>query len=358
MKILPFVIPAAAALLPQQNKYIKPEIPEQKKDEEPIYQDATEEHAILLRKYDDSERFLRFAGHSSHKSHSSHRSHSSHSSHSSGKHNSHTSHTSGSYGTGTTASSTKSATTSTTPKETTVAKKITLGGSIPSNNYSVENYANLNWKLEGFTSKAEIYIYQDNKQIFNFHGTSTTETKASNLKYNSTIKYQVKVEESGKSYWSNVVTLKTGEDPFKYDKKDLPFDVTELDKEMKKIANSIEDTIELPETTTLFISDFISTSQKNELGREAAISLRKAYKGLNKYKVLAVTDDLDKKMKVAKGTPDYHSAVEYGANVSADYVVYGEIGLLGTDQYKIKIKVINILEQNILTEKETLIPKK
>lgn len=358
MKILPFVIPAAAALLPQQNKYIVPEIPEQKKDEEPIYQDATEEHAILLRKYDDSERFLRFAGHSSHKSHSSHRSHSSHSSHSSGKHYSHTSHTSGSYGTGTTSSSTKSTTTSTTPKETTVAKKITLGGTIVAYSNTAEIYANLNWKLEGFTSKAEIYIYQDNKQIFNFHGTSTTETKASNLKYNATIKYQVKVEESGKSYWSNVVTLKTGEDPFKYDKKDLPFDVVELDKEMKKVVSSIEDTIVLSENATLFIADLSSTSQKNELGRETALSLRKAYKGLNKYKVLAVTDELDKKMKVAKGTPDYHSAVEYGANVSADYVVYGEIGFSGTEQYKIKIKVINILEQNILTEKEAFVSKK
>lgn len=61
--------------------------------DEEVTADESDTQNIILRRFDDSERFLRFSSHSSHRSHSSH---SSHKSHQSGNHNSHSSHTSGS----------------------------------------------------------------------------------------------------------------------------------------------------------------------------------------------------------------------------------------------------------------------
>ena len=63
------------------------------KHDEEITSDESDSQDIVLRRFNDSERFLRFAGHSSHRSHSSHESHSSHQS---GNHYSHSSHTSSS----------------------------------------------------------------------------------------------------------------------------------------------------------------------------------------------------------------------------------------------------------------------
>ena len=99
MKFPKIIIPFLAVILPtihfsnndlQKNK-TNLKNPEKHDDE--ITTDESETQEITLRRFDDSERFLRFAGHSSHRSHSSHKSHSSHQS---GNHNSHSSHTSGS----------------------------------------------------------------------------------------------------------------------------------------------------------------------------------------------------------------------------------------------------------------------
>ena len=364
MKLLSFVIPAAAALLPQQNQYIKPDYnpTEKPKDDESVYQDFSDEHALLLRKFEDSERFLRFAAHSSHKSHSSHRSHSSGTT---SKHYSHTSHTSG---TGTTSGSTtsgssKSTSTTTSSNESTVTKKLTLSGSLPKDNYTVDNYADFSCKTEGFSTGAVFYLYQylDGKTDNSYTYASTisaSNMKVSNLKYNTTYKFQVKASDSGKTYWSNVVTLKTGDDPFKYDTKSLPVAVSDLNKVVEEVVLSIEDTIELPENTSIFVSDFTSKELKNSLGRETASAVRKALKSLKKYELATASDETDRQMKVESGTPNYLNAIQYGMESSAQYVFYGEILESESDQYKIKIKVIDIWARNILTEKEAFVPKK
>ena len=351
MKLLTFIIPAAAALLPQQNNYLEPIIPQQDKDDETVYQDATVEHSLLLRKFDDSERFLRFAAHSSHKSHSSHRSHSSGTTN---KHYSHTSHTSGSYGGGT-------ATNNST--QSTVTKKLTLSGSLPANNYSVDNYANISCKSEGFPSGTVFYLYQYRNGKTETSYTYASADSASNMKvsylnYNTTYKFQVKVEDSGKTYWSNVVTIKTGDDPFLYDTKSLPVSISELNNVIEKTVKSIENTVELPENAKILVADFTSTELKNSLGRETSISVKRALKALKKYELISVSDEHARQMKVDSGTPDYLSAIQYGTSSSSEYVFYGEILEFDQEQFKIKIKVIDVYERNILTEKETFIPKK
>lgn len=356
MKLLSFILPAAAALLPQQNNYLEPIIPQQDKDDETVYQDASIEHSLLLRKFDDSERFLRFAAHSSHKSHSSHRSHSSGTTN---KHYSHTSHTSGSYGSGTT-SSYKSANNSAEPS---VTKKLTLSGSLPADNYSVDNYVNISCKSDGFSSGTVFYLYQYRNGKTEASYTYASATSASNMKvsylnYNTTYKFQVKVEDSGKSYWSNVVTIKTGDDPFLYDTKSLPVSISELNNVIEKTVKSIENTVELPENAKILVADFTSTELKNSLGRETSISVKRALKALKKYELISVSDELARQMKVDSGTPDYLSAIQYGTSSSSEYVFYGEILEFNQEMFKIKIKVINVRERNILTEKEAFIPKK
>ncbi len=351
MKLLTFIIPAAAALLPQQNNYLEPIIPQQDKDDETVYQDATVEHSLLLRKFDDSERFLRFAAHSSHKSHSSHRSHSSGTTN---KHYSHTSHTSGSYG-GETATNNST--------QSTVTKKLTLSGSLPANNYSVDNYANISCKSEGFPSGTVFYLYQYRNGKTETSYTYASADSASNMKvsylnYNTTYKFQVKVEDSGKTYWSNVVTIKTGDDPFLYDTKSLPVSISELNNVIEKTVKSIENTVELPENAKILVADFTSTELKNSLGRETSISVKRALKALKKYELISVSDEHARQMKVDSGTPDYLSAIQYGTSSSSEYVFYGEILESDQEQFKIKIKVIDVYERNILTEKETFIPKK
>ena len=368
MKLLSFIIPAAAALLPQQNKYLEPVIPKDDTDDETIYQDASAEHSLLLRKFDDSERFLKFAAHSSHSSHKSHSSHRSHSSGTTNKHYSHTSHTSGSYDSGTTSSSTtssstKSSTTTNNSAESTVTKKLTLSGSLPADNYSVDNYANISCKSEGFSSGTVFYLYQyrDGKTETSYtyaSAISASNMKVSYLNYNTTYKFQVKVEESGKSYWSNVVTIKTGDDPFKYDTKSLPVSISELNTIIEKTIKSIENTIELPENAKILVADFTSNEVKNSLGRETAISVKRALKSLKKYELISVSDEHARQMKVDSGTPDYLSAIQYGTSSSSEYVIYGEILESDQDQFTVKIKVIDVWERNILTEKESFIPKK
>lgn len=365
MKLLTFIIPAAAALLPQQNNYLEPIIPQQDKDDETVYQDATVEHSLLLRKFDDSERFLRFAAHSSHKSHSSHRSHSSGTTN---KHYSHTSHTSGSYDSGTTSSSTtsnstKSSTTTNKPAESTVVKKLTLSGSLPVENYTVDNYAILSCKSEGFSSGTVFYLYKykDGKTLGSYtyaSAVSASNMEMHNLNYNTTYKFQVRVEDSGKTYWSNVVMIKTGDDPFKYDSKSLPVSTNELNTIIEKTVKAIENTVDLPENAKVLVADFTSTEVKNSLGRETAVSVKRALNSLKKYELISASDELTRQMKVDSGTPDYLSAIQYGTSSSSEYVFYGEILEFNQEMFKIKIKVINVRERNILTEKEAFIPKK
>ena len=350
MKIITFTIPVAAALLPQQTKYIEPQSPQQKNDEETIYQDGTEEHALLLRKYEDAERFLRFAAHSSHKSHTSHRSHSSGTT---SKHNSHTSHYSGSYGTS--SSDSKSNSSKTNSTTTTIKRNIYFNASTLNN---VDIDINLIWRLDGFSDSSKIYIYQDGKEILNFTGLSTTTSKIENVKYLTTYKFQMKVIDSGKTYWSDVQSLKTGDNPFNYDKNSLPFSVTELDKITKKLISSIIDTIEFPADAKIFVSDFTSPDYYNSIGRETAFSIKKAFKNLTKMKILNASDDVEKLMKKEKGTQDYISAINFGNLLTADYVCYGEIVKKNAAGYSINVKLISVSDINILTEKEDFIPVK
>ena len=101
MKFPKFLIPFLAVVLPTVH-FAHNDIVENKTDsrtspkhDEEIITDESQTQGIILKAFDDSERFLQFVKHSSHSSHRSHSSHSSHSSHQSGKHNSHTSHYSG-----------------------------------------------------------------------------------------------------------------------------------------------------------------------------------------------------------------------------------------------------------------------
>lgn len=104
MKFPKILIPFLAVVLPSvhftNNDLPKTRINIKTQDghDEKITTDESDTQGVILRQFDDSERFLRFAGHSSHRSHSSHSSHKSHSSHQSGNHNSHSSHYSSSSG--------------------------------------------------------------------------------------------------------------------------------------------------------------------------------------------------------------------------------------------------------------------
>lgn len=91
MKFSKLLIPFLAIVLPtiQFSAYETENKGNQNRSQngdEEITTDEFEHHAIMLRQYSDTERFLKFAKHSSH---SSHRSHLSHSSHKSGSHSSH-----------------------------------------------------------------------------------------------------------------------------------------------------------------------------------------------------------------------------------------------------------------------------
>ncbi len=95
MKLSKLLIPFLAIVLP--TVHFQEKLSEERRSgnrsnepEHEISNDSSEKQGIILRKFSDSERFLRFAKHSSHSSHKSH------SSHTSGSHYSHTSHTSGS----------------------------------------------------------------------------------------------------------------------------------------------------------------------------------------------------------------------------------------------------------------------
>lgn len=99
MKFPKVLIPFLAVVLPTVH-FANNDLPKtrtniktQDSHDEEITSDESDSQEVVLRRFNDSERFLRFAGHSSHRSHSSHKSHSSHQS---GNHNSHSSHTSGS----------------------------------------------------------------------------------------------------------------------------------------------------------------------------------------------------------------------------------------------------------------------
>ncbi len=101
MKFPKVLIPFLAVVLPTVH-FANNELPKTRtniktpdRHDEEITSDESDSQEVVLRRFNDSERFLRFAGHSSHRSHSSHKSHSSHQS---GNHNSHSSHYSSSSG--------------------------------------------------------------------------------------------------------------------------------------------------------------------------------------------------------------------------------------------------------------------
>lgn len=88
MRFIKFLVPFLAIVIPASHKIVSNNTSKTVRNvnETSLNIDETETTTTLLRKFDDSHRFLNFIKHSSHRSHSSH---SSHRSHSSGNHSSH-----------------------------------------------------------------------------------------------------------------------------------------------------------------------------------------------------------------------------------------------------------------------------
>lgn len=90
MKLIKFLIPFLAVVIPTSHKIINKQVTPEKDTTDESEINAAENNSIILQKADsEAQRFLLFVKHVSHKSHSSHRSHSSHKSHTSGNHYSH-----------------------------------------------------------------------------------------------------------------------------------------------------------------------------------------------------------------------------------------------------------------------------
>jgi hypothetical protein len=89
MRFIKYLLPFLAIVIPTTHHYTN-QPPAVHDDKETKITSTAQNEQIILHRFSDSERFLRFANHSSHSSHSSHESHSSHTS------GSHTSHYSGS----------------------------------------------------------------------------------------------------------------------------------------------------------------------------------------------------------------------------------------------------------------------
>lgn len=92
MKFIKFLVPFLAVIIPVSHKVSSNPVSEErsnlKSPTDTTIENVNNEEQLVLRRFEDSSRFLRFAKHSSH---SSHKSHSSHSSHQSGGHSSHSS---------------------------------------------------------------------------------------------------------------------------------------------------------------------------------------------------------------------------------------------------------------------------
>lgn len=92
MKFLKFLVPFFAVIIPVSHKITTNLADDERTDFKSNAYTAIEnvnnEEQLVLRRFENSSRLLRFAKHSSH---SSHESHSSHSSHQSGEHSSHSS---------------------------------------------------------------------------------------------------------------------------------------------------------------------------------------------------------------------------------------------------------------------------
>lgn len=201
MSFAQFILPIIASILPNEQKYLDQDIIKQSKhdDNQSIEYDNSGEHQTVLRKYDDSSRFLQFVKHSSHRSHKSHSSHSSGTS----SHRSHSSHSSGTSSGGTYSGAHGGTSTTKTTTTPTVTVKVTLSSGTPT-----ITEIPLSWTTTGLTSSEiqSVDIYQNEKLIKNVSSSSYT---VASLTQNTTYTYYIKVKTSTNVYTSNTITVKT-----------------------------------------------------------------------------------------------------------------------------------------------------
>lgn len=365
MKLIPFIIPAIASLLPRQDNNYEVAEPIQNNSDgnEVVQQENVAERKTILRKFDDSHRFLQFARHSSHSSHRSHSSHSSHSSGSSSKHRSHSSHSSGSgtkHYSHTSGSSNnvyeERSTNSTTTKKNTTESRAPISLTLKVNLMS-DTSVSLTCDFNGLLrSNESVDIYQNGKIIKTLPMSGFDKYEIENLKYSTSYTYYVVF---GKKHKSNVVTIKTKADPYLYNKNNIGINIPELKKATGKLVSSITNTIEPQEKVKIFVADFYSMEIYNAKGRETTSLLEAAFASDKHYEVKKLSSIEKDKMTRSDGCKNYTEAIAWGKEANATIVCYGTVEKKeGENKYKITAKVIDIAEENILTIKESVVSAK
>ena len=365
MKIIPFIIPAIASLLPRQDNYYEVAEPIQNNSDgnEVVQQENVAERKTILRKFDDSHRFLQFARHSSHSSHRSHSSHSSHSSGSSSKHRSHSSHSSGSgtkHYSHTSGSSNnvyeERSTNSTTTKNTTTESSTPISLTLKVNVIS-DTSVSLTCDYHGFLiSNESVEIYQNGKVIKTLSLSRLDNYEIEGLKHSTSYTYYVVFR---KKHKSNVVTIKTKADPYLYNKNNIGINIPELKKATATLVSSITDTIEPKEKFKIFVADFYSAETYNAKGRETTSMFEAAFGSDRHYEVKKLSAKTKDKMMRSGGCKNYTEAIAWGKEANATIVCYGTVEKKeGENKYKITAKVIDIAEENILTIKESVVSAK
>ncbi|MBR1722658.1 MAG: hypothetical protein IJ727_09305, partial [Treponema sp.] len=164
---------------------------------------------------------------------------------------------------------------------------------------------------------------------------------------------------SGKTYTSNIVTVRTLSDPYSYDRNEIGINLSELEKNSAILVSSIENTVELSKTTQILIVDFYSDESINSKGREVANSLTTAFRNSNKCTIVSLPSNDKETMKKSGGIKDYKQACSYGKQFSANYVCYGTIEKISQEKkYKVNLKMIDVKEENIVTVKEMYVSSK
>ena len=182
-----------------------------------------------------------------------------------------------------------------------VEKKITLSSGNPT-----DTSVNLLWVFSGFSSNSdvEIEIYQNGKIIKSFYNTKTKSLIAKNLTYSTSYNFYVVVKESGKTYTSNIVTVRTLSDPYSYDRNEIGINLSELEKNSAILVSSIENTVELSKNSKFLIVDFYSGESINSKGREVANALAASFRNINKCTIVSLPLEDKETMKKSGGIKD------------------------------------------------------
>ena len=419
MKIVDIFIPLLSSVLPNTQEYIQPEQVSYRGDNlNNVEYDSSAEYSTILRKFSDSTRFLQYASHHSHKSHSSHRSHSS-GSHYSGYTSNSTSSSSSEFTFSLKATEINATSVSLSfegwhegsiylSQDNSKSCKCIADTPFWTFRYRTGGHV-VRDLLPGTTYTFRLsrrdYLYDDpsdNSYKYDFLSdkikvtTKKLSLQASDITYSSmkiswtekcngaaTIfvnnePYKIVSLEDGfvvisnllpqKNYTivlkngneiSEVINKKTLSDPYLYNRSSLEINSEKFKKSLDEILINISDEISANysyEKPVIYVLDLYSDTKYNILGRETALLLNELIK---KSKVLSSpkNPDIDFMINMRdKKITSFKEALKYNPDSNIIFLCYGEI-LDTKEKYEIKLSVINIPEENVITVKKVSIPK-